>query len=82
MALKKEDSLKRQYSEIEEDESQKTQVLKRTKSNASKQTENPQPTNKVLPVDISFPPQVPNTLRIATWNVCGLAASQKKVTPP
>lgn len=41
--------------------------------------EGAQPTNKVLPVNISFPVRVPNTLRLATWNVCGLAASQKKV---
>lgn len=41
--------------------------------------ENAQPTNKVLPVNISFPHKIPSTLRLATWNVCGLAASQKKV---
>ncbi|KAH7889390.1 Endonuclease/exonuclease/phosphatase [Phlebopus sp. FC_14] len=39
---------------------------------------NGQPTNKVLPVTISFPPRVPGTLRLATWNICGLAAAQKK----
>ncbi|KAH7929707.1 hypothetical protein BV22DRAFT_1142070 [Leucogyrophana mollusca] len=39
---------------------------------------NGQPTNKVLPVDISFPPRVEGTLRLATWNICGLATSQKK----
>ncbi|KAK0210872.1 Endonuclease/exonuclease/phosphatase [Desarmillaria ectypa] len=38
--------------------------------------EGAQPTNKVLPVNISFPPR--KGLRIAAWNVCGLAASQKK----
>lgn len=41
--------------------------------------DNAQPTNTVLPVHISFPPKIPGTLRLATWNVCGLAASQKKV---
>ena len=40
---------------------------------------NGQPTNKVLPVKISFPPRVDGTARIASWNICGLASSQKKV---
>ncbi|KAI6045727.1 Endonuclease/exonuclease/phosphatase [Pisolithus marmoratus] len=39
---------------------------------------NGQPTNKVLPVHISFPPRAEGTLRLATWNICGLAAAQKK----
>lgn len=40
---------------------------------------NGQPTNKVLPVHIEFPPKVAGTLRLAAWNICGLAASSKKV---
>ncbi|KAF7304992.1 DNA-(apurinic or apyrimidinic site) lyase [Mycena kentingensis (nom. inval.)] len=36
------------------------------------------PTNKTLPETIVFPERVPGTLRLATWNVAGLAASQKK----
>lgn len=41
---------------------------------------NGQPTNKVLPVNISFPARHSGTIiRLATFNVCGLAASQKKV---
>lgn len=40
---------------------------------------NGQPTNKVLPVTITFPPKTPDSVRIASWNACGLAASQKKV---
>lgn len=40
---------------------------------------NGQPTNKVLPVHIELPPRDDNVLRIATWNICGLAASSKKV---
>lgn len=40
---------------------------------------NGQPTNKVIPVHVSIPPRVPGTTRIATWNICGLAAAQKKV---
>ncbi|KAJ3725808.1 Endonuclease/exonuclease/phosphatase [Lentinula raphanica] len=39
---------------------------------------NGQPTNKVLPVHISFPERHQGTLRLATFNVCGLASSQKK----
>ncbi|KAH8107013.1 Endonuclease/exonuclease/phosphatase [Cristinia sonorae] len=38
----------------------------------------PQPTNLVLPVRIEFPPKITGTTRIATWNICGIAASQKK----
>ncbi|KAG8217871.1 Endonuclease/exonuclease/phosphatase [Butyriboletus roseoflavus] len=37
-----------------------------------------QPTNKVLPVSIVFPPRTAGTLRFVTWNVCGLAAAQRK----
>jgi len=40
---------------------------------------NGQPTNKVLPVKISFPPRAEGATRIASWNICGLASSQKKV---
>ncbi|KAI0336535.1 hypothetical protein GY45DRAFT_1238178 [Cubamyces sp. BRFM 1775] len=38
-----------------------------------------QPTNKVLPVHIAFAPKAAEgTVRIAAWNICGLAAAQKK----
>jgi hypothetical protein len=40
----------------------------------------PQPMNKVLPAVITFPPRVPGTVRLATWNICGIAASQKKAS--
>ena len=40
---------------------------------------NGQPTNKVLPVKISFPPRSERAIRIASWNICSLASSQKKV---
>ena len=40
---------------------------------------NGQPTNKVLPVKISFPPRSERATRIASWNICSLASSQKKV---
>ncbi|KAL5511119.1 hypothetical protein ACEPAH_4334 [Sanghuangporus vaninii] len=39
---------------------------------------NGQPNNKVLPVHIEFPKKHPGSLRIATWNVSGLAAAMKK----
>lgn len=37
------------------------------------------PTNKVLPVHIQFPPKPPGTTRLASWNVSGLVACEKKV---
>lgn len=40
---------------------------------------NGQPTNKTLPVHIQFPPKNSDSIRIASWNICGLAASSKKV---
>ncbi|OJT08188.1 Exodeoxyribonuclease [Trametes pubescens] len=40
--------------------------------------EGAQPTNKVMPVDLKFPAKQEGTIRIATWNICGLAAAQKK----
>ncbi|KAF5357905.1 hypothetical protein D9756_001413 [Leucocoprinus leucothites] len=79
MPPKKQSSLKRQHTEIMEDETQaQGSSAKRSKSNVSQQIENPQPTNKVLPVNISFPQRLPDTIRIAAWNVCGFSASQKK----
>ncbi|KAF8274374.1 Endonuclease/exonuclease/phosphatase [Lactarius quietus] len=39
---------------------------------------NGQPTNKVLPVKISFPPRSERATRIASWNICSLASSQKR----
>lgn len=41
---------------------------------------NGQPTNKVLPVNISFPPRISGTLRLSTWNICSLASASKKVS--
>lgn len=40
-----------------------------------------QPTNTKLPDEISFPERAPGTMRISAWNVCGWAASNKKVGP-
>ncbi|EIW85107.1 hypothetical protein CONPUDRAFT_79799 [Coniophora puteana RWD-64-598 SS2] len=71
-----------------DDESQATRpIAKKAKvsSSMAKQTENSltlapngQPTNKVLPVKISFPQKREGALRIATWNICGLNTSMKK----
>jgi len=81
MSPEKERVLKRRHTGTQDDVSQdgKDSKMKRPKSDNFQQVENPQPTNKVLPVHISFPPRAPDAFRIATWNVCGLAASQKKV---
>ncbi|KXN92221.1 DNA-(apurinic or apyrimidinic site) lyase [Leucoagaricus sp. SymC.cos] len=78
MPPKKQNSLKRQRTEIASDNDSQGSAMKRTRSDLSQQVENPQPTNKVLPVHINFPPRLENTTRISTWNVCGFAASQKK----
>lgn len=53
-----------------------------TKSDATEGgvSANGQPTNKVLPVNIQFSPKHEGALRIATWNICGLAAASKKVS--
>ncbi|KAH0583726.1 DNA-(apurinic or apyrimidinic site) lyase [Termitomyces sp. J132] len=59
------------------DEKAKTTKTKKAKTDPTT-PENTQPTNKVLPVTITFPQKTPGTLRIATWNICGLAASSKK----
>lgn len=64
--------------------SKKAKTDKNTKASVAEGADtglapNGQPTNKVLPVHIQFPPKTPNTVRIATWNICGLAASSKKV---
>ncbi|EKM82547.1 hypothetical protein AGABI1DRAFT_111155 [Agaricus bisporus var. burnettii JB137-S8] len=69
---------KRARTETDDEESQPSSLKKSKSTIISHQPENPQPTNKVLPVHISFPPRTPDTLRIATWNICGWAASHKK----
>ncbi|KAM6500395.1 Endonuclease/exonuclease/phosphatase [Amanita muscaria] len=61
----------------EEEEDKKAKKL-RTLKQPSQATESTQPTNKVLPVDIKFPPRAQGALRIATWNICSWSASQKK----
>ena len=71
----------------ESDPEQSTSKAKASSSKKAKTTvkradtteENSQPTNVVLPVHIKFPPKIANTTRIASWNICGLVPSQKKV---
>ncbi|EGN93272.1 hypothetical protein SERLA73DRAFT_64236 [Serpula lacrymans var. lacrymans S7.3] len=68
----------------DDEETSQTRSSKKTKKDEpepSKETSiapNGQPTNKVLPVTITFPPSSEGHLKLATWNICGLAASQKK----
>lgn len=59
-----------------------TRVAKATKTTKASKADKPvndQPTNKVLPVQINFPAKNEGCVRVATWNICGLAAAQKKV---
>jgi AP endonuclease 1 len=62
-----------------ERDSDKAESRKKPKVAESELAPNGQPTNKGIPDDLVLPPRVPGTIRIAAWNVCGLAASQKKV---
>ncbi|KAJ7632809.1 Endonuclease/exonuclease/phosphatase [Roridomyces roridus] len=62
----------------EDSDNEQTQPKKAKKAATEPVNKGSQPTNKVLPVNIQFPDRIPGTLRLATWNVCGLAASQKK----
>ncbi|KAG6876971.1 hypothetical protein C0993_011472 [Termitomyces sp. T159_Od127] len=71
---------KRKNSEYVEENTtrSKTKRMKANISDDAQALENTQPTNRVLPVTITFPQKTPGTLRIATWNICGLSASLKK----
>jgi len=57
---------------------ERTKKAKVTVAEEGELAPNGQPTNKVLPVEISFPPRANGTSRIASWNICGLSSSQKK----
>jgi len=63
---------------LSDGEGEASQSNKKTKISPPAPSDNAQPTNKVLPVTIAFPQSKPGIFRLATWNVCGLAASQKK----
>ncbi|KZV64349.1 hypothetical protein PENSPDRAFT_172031 [Peniophora sp. CONT] len=58
--------------------SKKTKVAASTPATEGGLAPNGQPTNKVLPVNITFPPRIEGAVRISTWNICGLAAATKK----
>ncbi|PPQ64660.1 hypothetical protein CVT26_002750 [Gymnopilus dilepis] len=67
-------------STTEEQHSQPSQSTKkaRTIAEGGSQSQTPQFTNKVLPVQITLPPKQLGSTRIASWNVSGLAAAEKK----
>ncbi|VDB82725.1 unnamed protein product [Peniophora sp. CBMAI 1063] len=75
---------KRKAESTSDDESEPKKSTKKTKVAApapaveGSLAPNGQPTNKVLPVNITFSPRVDGTVRISTWNICGLAAASKK----
>ncbi|KAF8798158.1 hypothetical protein BYT27DRAFT_7178736 [Phlegmacium glaucopus] len=62
--------------ESNQSQASQSSITKKARTDATQKT--PEYTNKVLPVNISFPARIQGTLRIAAWNICGLAASQKK----
>jgi len=70
-----------QETDLGEGGSQESIVCKRPRRESSKNgvEEYTGPTNKVLPVNIQFPPKHPGTTRLAAWNVSGLIACEKKV---
>ena len=61
-------------------ESQQTSgSQKKLKRTATTAFESDQPRNKEMPSEISIPPKSEGTIRISAWNICGFAASLKKV---
>jgi hypothetical protein len=71
-------SKRKASSPLSDDDVSKTAKKSKVSAATSAARYSDQPTNKVLPVNISFPQKVPDTLRFATWNIAGLAASHKK----
>jgi len=81
MPPKRTKSSKRERAQSDDEAGPSQKVDKKAKVDTSDSTglaSNGQPTNKVLPTNITFPPRIDSTTRIATWNICGLAASSKK----
>lgn len=67
-------------SESEPKQKKASSSKKKAKTSTSEALdENAQPTNTTMPENIQFPVKTADTTRIATWNICGLVASQKKV---
>jgi len=65
-----------QQSEARASTSASARSVKRTKT--AEYVQNGQPKNKALPEKVEFEKKQEGTLRIVTWNVCGLAPCQKK----
>lgn len=63
-----------------EDPEEEPSSSKKPKVETEGLSANGQPTNKVLPVKIEFPPKNEGALRISAWNICGLASASKKVS--
>ncbi|KAL1741316.1 Endonuclease/exonuclease/phosphatase [Schizophyllum fasciatum] len=78
MPPKRQQTKRKADSDSEADEPKASASKKAKTSKADERPGNGQPTNKVLPVNIAFPKKHEGCLRIAAWNVCGLATSQKK----
>lgn len=76
MTPKRSASTSKRKASSDEDAPKVTKKAKAATSSASRYSD--QPTNKVLPVDIHFPPKFENTFRFSTWNIAGLAAASKK----
>ncbi|TFK76337.1 hypothetical protein BDN72DRAFT_830894 [Pluteus cervinus] len=86
MPIKRSSSSKRTLAEDTDDEhesksqSQARRSTKKLKTDTTTDSlsASSQPTNKVLPVHIEFPARHAGALRLATWNICSYASSQKK----
>lgn len=74
-----EDGPSSQMTAIQESQSQASQSQSSKAKKARTGGPTPEHINKALPVNISFPDRIKGTVRIATWNICGWAASHKKV---
>ncbi|KAF7323117.1 DNA-(apurinic or apyrimidinic site) lyase [Mycena chlorophos] len=72
-------AVKRKATEDDSDAEEEVKVVKKkTKTTTTLIAVVPQFINKALPETIEFPPRADGIVRLATWNVAGLAASQKK----
>lgn len=80
MPPKRASSSKRKALSDSEAEDDATQSKKKSKVSPTPANDNGQPRNMTLPANIVFPArQSPGSIRISTFNVAGLNASQKKV---
>lgn len=81
MFLKHASSSKRELIDDKDDEDLTPAQNHKKARTASTVGASSQPTNKVMPAHINFPPKKAGNIRFATWNICSYAASQKKVRP-